>query len=454
MSRPNFKELDEHLSGIVKWERFALYLPGIKYEDIAIIQRNERDDVVNQKIALYNKWLKVCPTASWRDVINALEKVEENTVAEQIQKKFPTEISAMSPKQQQIDKRQEESRQTIEVNEVVVQQLNGFNTSFLALITAVESEIKQKVATNEISIDLLKSQAREQKAFKILGIDSIQTTSEYFEAIGPHYNFLNNYLIVSLAKTLSTPFKEKAEAYCQELQSFKKTTQVRCLHKSLNRFFPYSLSDHTKVNIVLVNEWGQHSLWLVEVLVKTLFGLHDSDDCQWYRIMPGSIFLVFFLQSHLAQQFIDNSRRKSHSMQLMGVIRLQIGNTVIIHTANQNPFDFNLSLLKAVVQNDTETALFLLNNINVNVNITLAGSPAVIFHDGYQTKAMNVLHKTTKLQSQYIRLLEMVKRIFSTINDRTSEDLIKQLQKTSFNFELDMKCKGTILQCTEPYYSF
>ncbi len=429
MSRPNLRELHENLSGIVKWEIFALYLPGISDDDIFVIEKNKRDDVVDQKFALYKKWLEVCPTASWKDVINALEKVKENTVAEQIKMKFPTEISAMSPKQQQIEKRQEESSQTIKVNEVVVQQLNGLNTSFLALITALESEIKQKVAKNEISIDLLKSQAREQKAFNIHGIDSIQTASEYFEAISPHYNFLNSHLIISLATTLlSTPTKEMAEAYCQELQSFKKITRVRRLHKTLSRFFPSCLSDHTKVKIEikLVNEWGPHNLWLVEVLVKTLLGLRHPDECQWYRITPGSILLVFLIQSHLAQQFIDNSTRKRQFMKLMGVIGLQIGNKPLFKVENQYPLDFNNSLVKAVMQNDYDTTLFLLNHIEVSANTRFVFLGAIFHHDGYQTEAMNVVHKVTKLHGQYIKLIKVFKtRLFAAIN----EDRINTLQQ-------------------------
>ena len=171
-------------------------------------------------------------------MINALEKVEENTVAEQIKKKFPTEISAMSPKQQQIDKREEESRQIIEVNEDIVEQLNDLHKSFVTLKIMIQNETEQKVSEGEMSLKYLKLQTGEQKAFNIRGIDSVQTTSEYFAAIGPHYNFLNNHLIVSLATTLlSKPTKEQADAYCQKLQSFKKTTPVRCLHKTLNRFF-------------------------------------------------------------------------------------------------------------------------------------------------------------------------------------------------------------------------
>ena len=37
--------------------------------------------VRNQKLALYKKWLKVCPTASWSDVARALELIEEKFIS-------------------------------------------------------------------------------------------------------------------------------------------------------------------------------------------------------------------------------------------------------------------------------------------------------------------------------------------------------------------------------------
>ena len=187
--------------------------------------------------------------------------------------------------------------------------------------------------------------------------------------------------------------------------------------------------------------------------MKTLLGLSHSDECQWYRVVPGSIFLVFLLQLHLAQQFIDNSRRKRHFMQLMGVIRLQIGNALIFHTANQNPFDFNSSLLTAVVYNDTETALFLLNHIKVSVNITLGRSP-VIFRD----EVFKTLHKAKKLHCLYIELLKLFEtRINRAINEDciiSLQQLVEKLQDNSksYNFS-NLKLANTtdtFLQCIKP----
>ena len=86
MSKLMVKDLEEELRSLVYWERFALYLQGIVQSDINIIKHDHRY-IAEQKIALFDKWLRKNPTASWKDVIHALEKVEENSLAEEIKKK-------------------------------------------------------------------------------------------------------------------------------------------------------------------------------------------------------------------------------------------------------------------------------------------------------------------------------------------------------------------------------
>ena len=48
--------------------------------DIEIIERDHRS-VMDRKLALFDKWLRVYPAASWNDVVLALDKVEEFTLA-------------------------------------------------------------------------------------------------------------------------------------------------------------------------------------------------------------------------------------------------------------------------------------------------------------------------------------------------------------------------------------
>ena len=85
--RPTMPELLEWLDELVEWQTFAHFLPKMERHFVAIIERN-KSDVTNQKIALYNKWLSVCPEANWGHVIDALEKSKETNVVKKVKEKL------------------------------------------------------------------------------------------------------------------------------------------------------------------------------------------------------------------------------------------------------------------------------------------------------------------------------------------------------------------------------
>ena len=74
--RPKYDQLIELLDTLVNWQKFGTFLPGIKSEDIQVIERDNRG-TDKQKATLFSKWLSVCPEASWQDVMSALQKSRE-----------------------------------------------------------------------------------------------------------------------------------------------------------------------------------------------------------------------------------------------------------------------------------------------------------------------------------------------------------------------------------------
>ena len=83
-------ELSFALTSLVPWEIFATYLPGMTQADIEKIQTDKPGNAEKQKITLFYIWLKVFPGASWSDVVRALKKARENTLALEIELKYVT----------------------------------------------------------------------------------------------------------------------------------------------------------------------------------------------------------------------------------------------------------------------------------------------------------------------------------------------------------------------------
>uniref|UniRef100_A0A1X7TJT5 NACHT domain-containing protein n=1 Tax=Amphimedon queenslandica TaxID=400682 RepID=A0A1X7TJT5_AMPQE len=83
---PDIFLLLQWLEPLVDWQSFGLLLPGITQLEITIIEQVNPE---HQKLALFSKWLNTDPTATWRDVLNALTKREEinllQTINDQLQ---------------------------------------------------------------------------------------------------------------------------------------------------------------------------------------------------------------------------------------------------------------------------------------------------------------------------------------------------------------------------------
>ena len=72
----------------MNWTKFAQNLPKIEEDHIDKIKAENKDNIDEQKRALYNKWLEVYPEAKFSDVISALEKSEQKDLAKRIKEEI------------------------------------------------------------------------------------------------------------------------------------------------------------------------------------------------------------------------------------------------------------------------------------------------------------------------------------------------------------------------------
>ena len=84
--KPEMPELLDWLQELVDWQTFALFLPKMEKHFVAIIEKNKVGDIPGQKIAMYDRWLRVYPEANWGHVIDALEKAKEVDLVKKVKK--------------------------------------------------------------------------------------------------------------------------------------------------------------------------------------------------------------------------------------------------------------------------------------------------------------------------------------------------------------------------------
>ena len=84
-------ELSSALKTISDWYRLGLFLGLPKY-DLNNIEKDYQDSK-RRMLEMVDRWLRSTPTASWEDVVNALQQMGENRVAENIRQKYIKEGS-------------------------------------------------------------------------------------------------------------------------------------------------------------------------------------------------------------------------------------------------------------------------------------------------------------------------------------------------------------------------
>ena len=361
------RDLDEQLNDLVEWERFGLYLPDMTSHGIEKISKQKDSDCL-KKLALFKEWLKIYPYPAWEDVIMALEKVGENTLASKIKQKTNT-CSSLSKENQQA------SANKVKVSKQVIDELDKMHRQFTVVTQDVKKEVETAVDNGSMSIKDIVSCTMEERAFCIpdlLSAKSVQNPEEYFKAIYPFYSFLNCYLIIRLAVFLSGCIANRAEEYEKKVDRFKETNEVRLLRDNLDKYLPNVYPDKVQVIVQLEKTWGRYKIWLVEELLKEMFDLRSRDQCMWFRVKPGSEVLTFLLPKNLLMLLIVNCAKKIEFMELMGVIRLQVGCVVVLKKEEDVNFCFENSLIHAAETMNFEVnfkaAEFLLQFFDIDVN--------------------------------------------------------------------------------------
>ena len=99
--QPDISLLIQWLEPLVDWKSFSLCLVGMKEYDILKIEQ-ENVKIEDKKLALYSKWLSVNPKATWRDVIDALTRLHQNKLAQDIKDHIYSDaastMSSLSPR--------------------------------------------------------------------------------------------------------------------------------------------------------------------------------------------------------------------------------------------------------------------------------------------------------------------------------------------------------------------
>ena len=156
---------------------------------------------------------------------------------------------------------------------------------------------------------------------------SVKTSGDFIQAIKPYYSPLSCQLLVTVAFTLLEKVGLLAKKVFNLITDFKAAYPLACLKMAMFHSFQKHQPDiNIKISLKLENVWEQFSINILEILVQSIFLLNHPDECQWFRVLPGSIMVVFLAAKHKMMKLIVNSVKRREWMRLTGVISLKVGN--------------------------------------------------------------------------------------------------------------------------------
>ena len=311
-SKPTVSELSIALKKITKWKNFAVSLRRIEPHHITEIQANECT-ISERKLALYMKWIDVCPDPKWSDVVTALRAIDEHALADTLTASTggtshthsttdtpieegvtrgtqPTGIDSHHGITQQL-RTTGNIPKTITIQPTVmtetilnfpaiseteiVEQLNELYKSFTLLLQDVHTHIEtiQLDKLHQIAVNIEDADLDDSLA----NISRCKSIEDMWQKIRRLSNFLDGSILYGIAelglhdKTLASRAKE----HMKKANTFRSQAPLRILRDQIN-IEKSQLNFQTTIIIQLNEVWGRLQLKWITQLINIISNNEDA----------------------------------------------------------------------------------------------------------------------------------------------------------------------------------
>ena len=269
--------------------------------------------------------------------------------------------------------------EAFDVQKSTVDKLNELHKSFVLLSCECEEALK---TADVFALNDLLSRLKKEKAYK-MSFRQIQSKSDLIDVVDEHSNFLNCHLIVMLVEHFVKPSEllEKLRMYEKRVEEFMLTTEIRDLQHSLEPFVLGRSKHDIPVTIKVHNCWGCQKMWLVNVLLETLFYINITDVTKWFKVIPGSFIVTILVPRHDVSDLIAYATTKIEFLKLIGVISLQIGTTYVLEHSKNLSYSFRMGLERAANDENFEAKQFLLKCMDTTLETLPISAVAIDIED-------------------------------------------------------------------------
>ena len=266
--RPTESELNLVLEKLVHWQRFATHLPDLTRRDIEEIKLNNPQNVERQKLDLFGTWLRRCSNASWKHVIIALERANENAPADVIRKHFTTASSlSIHSKPSRVQLKLDDERE-------ICRALVVLHTHFFDLMSRVKMVLEEFICEGGLNIKMLIRFIQVYMHWEDIQLDQIEDLDHLFPKLHHYFDFLECELIVAITnKFIGGDLATRMKEYRVNALKLRCQQSVKNLKDELRKFYIPHLQDTSKmpeVCIKLNDVWKEADIERLYLLVKHL----------------------------------------------------------------------------------------------------------------------------------------------------------------------------------------
>ena len=352
--------LVRELDGIAKWDALGFHL-GLSTSDIREIERDHRGDTVRQRMEMLDKWLKKELNPTWIKVIDALNKMSENSLASLLRNAYaPSPNAELMAASNPPSLEERELTIAIDQNDDIAKAIDDLGDEYYTLIrkteSAVEKENPSKIELKRFSQHFMNSE--------------VTTVEELFDLLKPFY-FLNYPLLKKIVKFFfnqTHPIVDNFRDYLDQLATFMQSTTVLQFMESIEQTQQLHSTTSERpglctVKLRLIGGWLTKTMDDLEKLVNEIFK-DKVHVLSHLKIVRGSVIVIFSAPLSEADSIDILVREQSLFALKVGVSLLVVADTVITQSESTD-FSFESSLLNSVMDNDPNILSFLLS-INTN----------------------------------------------------------------------------------------
>ena len=452
-SHVSISDLLEVTKTVTDWYTFGVYLK-MKIEVLKDIERKYSSEGLKRcKIELFGLWMKKYPNHSWTEISTALEKCDENEIAQQIRERYLQPLTL--PDSDVNNPPTSEPTTLVCLEKDKVERFMELEIHYAQLTVNIKTALEEKqvplLKLGRFLIGLL------EEDDKLLQADTID---QFFQMISPYYCFINTAILKAIVVTfIGEPLNQQLKEYESQLEEVKESTSLALLKEIGPQCSPNT--EAPRVTIKLAACWQKVTIKRFQKLVEHIFG-EKSTTLTHIHVKEGCISVTWYTRISAVRSLVAQAHNKIDLLRSSDVLELIVSDVVVFEQEDIN-MPFAESTLLRIVKSagvgvgeiyiahkrvsHLEAVEFFLSN-GANPNCSVRGMTPLMFacQHGLISFATKLLQAGANVNLQdYIGVTALG---FACISESPNKDLVKLLLQSGADINARLKAgylQGTIL---------